>query len=162
VADYDRSGRLVGSGELLVGAPSTVTGAVGAEATIRISGIRLYPALPEWYAANAWYRYVYLAVAPAQVPGLRTPSACAPGVDCLTLTDRAGAVLRQDVRALALLGGASLPAMGAGLGSPNACPAAALCSRFESGNADGDDRFVLDGRAGDFNDRLRTLDPPGG
>jgi len=162
VTDYDGNGRLVGSGELLVGAPSTVTGAVGADATIGVSGIRLYPVLPEWYAANAWYRYVYLAVAPAHVPGLRGPTPCAPGVDCLTLTNRAGAVLRQDVRVLALLGGAFLPGMGGGLGSPNACLPDALCSRFESGNADGDDHFVLDRRAGDFNDRLRTLDPPGG
>ncbi len=155
--DYDAAGREVGAGELWAVSGGTV-------GMLSVSGVRLYPALPDWYARNGWDRQLYLAVAEASAPGAGTGAglgrACRAGQDCLVLRDRAGERVRADVPALLIAAGPPLEGQErdpSATGSAG-CPAGGLCAYLEAGNADGDDAFTLAPPGPAFNDRLRLLD----
>lgn len=65
----------------------------GVASSVTTSNIRLYPALPAWYSANDWQRFVVAAVAPGFVPG--GPDNCSGG--CLTV-DGNGVTLASTIR----------------------------------------------------------------
>nr|MCU0936686.1 hypothetical protein [Gammaproteobacteria bacterium] len=153
--DYDAAGREVGAGELWA-VPGRTVG------TLTVSGIRLYPALPNWYDKNGWHRLLYLALAEGSAPGPWSGSgrACRAGQDCLVLRDRAGERVRADVPALLIAAGPPLDGQErdpSATGSAG-CHAGGLCAYLEEGNADGDDTFTWAPTGPAFNDRLRLLD----
>ena len=167
VTDYDSAGGERGSGELWADGG----GCVG---TVQVSGIRLYPALPEWYAKNGWDHQTYLAlsagaapgVVPAALPGVEPAPGvaagrrCRAGVDCLTLRDGTGLPLRDDVPALVLAAGPPLPGQErdpAATGAAGSTPGG-LRAYLEGDNANGDDVFTLAAPGPRCNDRLRVLE----
>lgn len=154
VTDYDATGGELGSGELWAAAG----GCVGA---VRVSGIRLYPALPEWYGKNGWDRQIFLVLAAGAAPGAVPGRRCRAGVDCLTLRDWAGQVLRDDVPALLLAAGPPLSGQerdpGASGSDAVGCTPGGLCAYLEEDNANGDDVFTVAAPGPRFNDRIRSL-----
>lgn len=75
----------------------------GVASSVTTSNIRLYPALPAWYSANDWQRFVVAAVAPGFVPG--GPDNCSGG--CLTVEGN-GMTLTSTIRLAVLTTGRRL------------------------------------------------------
>jgi hypothetical protein len=115
--------------------------------------MRLYPVLPSWYAANAWQRLVYVALA----RGAGRVDACRPAVDCLRLADAGGPATRADVAALAILAGPPLDRVGAPGLTAAACGPQERCAHFEGENADADGAYAAGPVSAAFNDRVRVL-----
>lgn len=104
--------------------------------------------LPQWFTANLWQRFVFVAYAEAYAPDA-VASDCVAGSDCLELVDRrrqAPAVTHADVRALVLAAGPALATQT----RTGADPA----QWFEGENASLDDRYEARDEAPDFNDLL--------
>ena len=74
---------------------------------IGVSGIQLdlEPGFPSWFLANHWHHFIYVAVAPAYLPGGNGD--CIPDEDCLTvrLENMGGASTRNDIEALLIAAG---------------------------------------------------------
>jgi hypothetical protein len=73
---------------VLVGGDRTLGNGV-----VVVSGIRVYPEMPGWYASEQWYKYIYVALAPGVSPDL-PGKACAPA--CFT------SGLRSDIDAVVI------------------------------------------------------------
>ncbi|MGE3771376.1 MAG: hypothetical protein AB7I32_00500 [Gammaproteobacteria bacterium] len=107
--------------------------------------------LPQWFTANLWQQFVFVAYADAHAPG-NVASDCVAGTDCLELADtrhQAPAVTHADVRALVLAAGTAL--------ATQARPGADPAQWFEGENASLDDRYETRDEAPNFNDVLLRL-----
>jgi hypothetical protein len=115
----------------------------GSTASVNLSGIYLEPsaagglegALPAWFYANQWHRYVLVEYAGNALPGesLATSTACTPGANCVNLDviDDSGAigVTLDDLHAVVIGAGAQIAGQDRYSGS------AALADFFEEKNA---------------------------
>ncbi|MCC7121090.1 MAG: hypothetical protein IT493_05995 [Gammaproteobacteria bacterium] len=104
--------------------------------------------LPQWFTANLWQQFVFVAYAEAYAPGAVADD-CIAGSDCLHVVDTrhdVPAVTHEDVRALVLAAGPALATQT----RPGADPA----QWFEGGNASLDDRYEVREAMPDFNDLL--------
>lgn len=103
--------RIAGGG---VGGESqaTLTLGSGARGRLRVAGMRAdlnrtaMEALPNWFESNDWHRLVYVALAPARVPGASVQGCHESALPCLAVYN--GTVERAGIHALAIAVGPPL------------------------------------------------------
>ena len=140
----------------------TLTVDTGTLATLTFAGLEYdlsvaRDGIPRWFVDNAWYRYVHAAVSGEETgAGGPSPGNCiASGSGCLVLN--ASGTVRTDVPVFLVGSGPALPDQ-----ERAGCGATCLGEYFEPpDNAAGGDSATRAALAGDFNDQIRVVGPPG-